>query len=221
VGSVVDEWSEPTGAPVAAFDLDGTLTSGHSLPRFVVALIGRTAALRALGAAVPAAVKGHSRSHLKASALHAVLAGKPSVEVGVVGHVLASEMARDRLQLHMAATVEAHRRRGHQLVLVTAALDAYAAPMARILGFDALLAPRVEVVDGVCTGRVLDADMNDDAKPRALRAWLGDLEPEAVVFAYGDSRRDEELLRYAAQTRTRLASGRDRSGVRGRTPQVR
>jgi phosphatidylglycerophosphatase C len=213
VGRVGGEWAAPTGAPVAAFDLDGTLASGHSLPRFVVALAGPTGALRAVVAGAPALARDRAAGRFKEAALHAVLAGRPWAEVDAVGRAVAVQMARRHLRPYMVGRAERHRRRGHQLVLVTAALDVYVAHLARILGFDAVLAPRVEVVDGTCTGRVLDADMNDERKPRALRAWLGALEPTAVVVAYGDSRRDAALVRYAARTRARSSVPGARGGA--------
>jgi phosphoserine phosphatase len=47
---------------------------------------------------------------------------------------------------------------------------------------------------------LVDADLHDERKVERLRAWLGDREPVATVFAYGNSEDDEEMLRYAAQT---------------------
>jgi phosphoserine phosphatase len=91
------------------------------------------------------------------------------------------------------------------VVLVTAALDVYATAVADHLGLDGVVSPTVEIVDGRCTGRIIDADLNGQTKVEALKAWLGDREPDAVVYAYGNSNEDDELLAYAASTHRRTA----------------
>jgi phosphoserine phosphatase len=100
-------------------------------------------------------------------------------------------------------------------VLLTAALDVYAASVADRLGFDACLSARVEVEHGRCTGRVVDADLTGETKVRRLRAWLGDRAVRATVVAYGNSSDDDAVLAWAAQTQRRapgLRHARERTG---------
>jgi phosphatidylglycerophosphatase C len=208
--------SEPSGAPVAAFDLDGTLVAGHSMPRFILRVAGPVRGGCAVVHAVPPALWSRSRRELKQRVVAAALAGRPVDEVRRVGRQVADELVTDHLIEDSLLELEAHRAAGHQLVLVTAALDVYADQIGDALDLDAVIAAKVEVSDGICTGRVANADLRGATKVTELTAWLGDREPGAVVFAYGNSDDDRALVRYAAATRERASW--QAPVVRGRHP---
>jgi phosphatidylglycerophosphatase C len=91
-------------------------------------------------------------------------------------------------------------------VLVSASPELYVAPIGRRLGFDAVLATRLEVgADGRLTGRLLGANCRGAEKVARLRQWRGD--GLALAYAYGDSAGDTEMLALAA-TAVRLARRR-------------
>ena len=190
-------------AVVAVFDLDGTLARGHSLPRFALMLAGPVGVPIATLRALPHVVAGPTRERLKERWLEMVLRGRTEDDVRSVGERCASAIVADRVDAEMRAAVERHRGQGHQLVLLTAALDVYAASVADRLGFDACLSARVDVEDGVCTGRVHDADLTGETKLRRLRQWLGDRADHTTVFAYGNSSDDDAVLEWAADTQRR------------------
>jgi phosphatidylglycerophosphatase C len=70
------------------------------------------------------------------------------------------------------------------------------APIGRRLGFDTVLATRLEVdADGRLTGRLVGANCRGPEKVARLREWRsGEL---VVDFAYGDSAGDREMLALA------------------------
>jgi phosphatidylglycerophosphatase C len=72
----------------------------------------------------------------------------------------------------------------------------YVSPIGRRLGFDAVLATRLEVdTDGRLTGRLSGANCRGPEKVARLREWRsGEL---VVDFAYGDSAGDREMLALA------------------------
>lgn len=199
----------PSGAPVAAFDLNGTLISGHSIPRFVVSAAGPIRTGWAIVRSVRPTIRSGSRATFKSEILDNVLAGRSAAEVRAVGEAVAEKLVRDELRADIAARVDQHRFAGHQLVMVTAALDVYARPIAERLGFDAVLSAVVELSDGNCTGRILDADLRHEAKVRALKDWLGEV--DSVVYAYGNSEDDQELVEFAKATRQRVERDRTTS----------
>ena len=181
---------------VAAFDFDGTLTRGDTLVPFLQRLCGTSAVVRALAAqagAARAALWGRvDRDAVKASLLARLLAGWDVTEVlEVVARYSDHVLAR---QLRPAAVkrVAWHRDRGDHLVVVSASPELYVEPMARRLGFDAVLATRLEAVDGKLTGSILGANVRGREKVRRLRAHLGD--EDVALWAYGDSSGDRELL---------------------------
>jgi phosphoserine phosphatase len=72
-------------------------------------------------------------------------------------------------------------------------------PFAAQLGLDHCRANRLEVVDGVLTGRVLGDVVDADAKAAALLAWAGaDDVPLVRTVAVGDGANDVEMMRVAA-----------------------
>ncbi|OII34700.1 phosphoserine phosphatase SerB [Curtobacterium sp. MMLR14_010] len=72
-------------------------------------------------------------------------------------------------------------------------------PFAAQLELDHCQANRLEVVDGVLTGRVLGDVVDARAKAAALRAWAdADGVPLARTVAVGDGANDVEMMRVAA-----------------------
>jgi len=87
--------------------------------------------------------------------------------------------------------------------MVSASPELYVAPVARRLGFDATLATRLQVgPDGLLTGRLVGRNCRGPEKVRRLQEWFGDETP--VVFAYGDSRGDREMLAFSSDGGTWL-----------------
>ncbi|HET9772046.1 MAG TPA: HAD-IB family hydrolase, partial [Acidimicrobiia bacterium] len=95
------------------------------------------------------------------------------------------------------ARVDWHRAEGHELVLVSASPELYVAPIGQRLGFEDVIATRLEVdADGRLTGRLLGSNCRGPEKVARLRQWRD--EGLVVDFAYGDSAGDRELLALAA-----------------------
>src|SRR5207247_1629419 len=87
-------------------------------------------------------------------------------------------------------------------------------PIGRRLGFDAVLATRLEVDGaGVLTGQLAGANCRGPEKVARLRAWRGDT--LVVAYAYGDSAGDREMLAVAGEA---VNVGRPAPRPSGRTP---
>jgi phosphatidylglycerophosphatase C len=107
-------------------------------------------------------------------------------------HVVAHGLRPD-----VRARVDWHRTEGHELVLVSASPELYVAPIGRRLGFDEVLATRLEVDPaGLLPGRLLGANCRGPEKVARLRQWRSD--GLVVAYAYGDSAGDREMLALAA-----------------------
>lgn len=187
--------------PVAAFDLDGTLTHRDTLLPFLHRAVGRGRTYRALLAsslplARAAAFGGAHRDVAKAAVLHGVLAGAPLDGLAEAAESFADHIVTQRLRPEVRERVEWHRNEGHELVLVSASPELYVTPIGRKLGFDTVLATRLEIgADGRLTGRLLGANCRGPEKVMRLREWRG--EGLALAYAYGDSAGDEEMLELA------------------------
>ena len=187
---------------VAAFDFDGTVTRRDTVVPFLAFACGRTRVATALAAVAPRlalAMAGRgSRDDAKEDVLRRVLTGTDAGELATAGRAFADRIAGNPrgLRTDVLEKVAWHRTQGHELVLVSASLTTYLDPLAPQLGFDAVLATRLEVgPDGRLTGRLVGRNCRGAEKVERLRAWLGD--ERCVVWAYGDSSGDAELLAMA------------------------
>jgi phosphatidylglycerophosphatase C len=189
---------------VAAFDFDGTLTRRDTLLPFLTSMVGWRRVVRALGP--EAATLARDRDAAKERLLVRLLNGVPDNDLRAAGTAFASTV---RVSPEMQARLAWHRREGHEIVIVSAALDAYLLDVSRTLGVDQTLCTSIEVDEaGNCTGRLLGGNCRGPEKAKRLRAHLGD--GEIVLWAYGDSRGDREMLALADHP-VRARRGRLRS----------
>ncbi len=201
---------------VAAFDFDGTITRRDTVVPFLVYACGRARVAAALAAVSPQltlALTGRgSRDDPKEALLRRLLAGRDAAPIAEAGRAFAQRLANDstRLRPDTLEKVRWHRDQGHELVLVSASLSTYLEPLAPQLGFDAVLATTLQVgPDGRFTGRLVGRNCRGVEKVDRLRAWLGGHDPdECVIWAYGDSSGDTELLAMAHRPHRVRRAGR-------------
>jgi phosphatidylglycerophosphatase C len=211
---------EPPGEarPVAAFDLDGTLTRRDTLMPFLLKAIGPNKTYRCLLAtslplARAAALGGPHRDLAKAAVLQRVMGGLPLAPLAEAAEAFADHVVAHGLRPEMQARLDWHRAQGHELVLVSASPELYVVPIGQRLGFDAVLATRLELdADGRLTGRIAGTNCRGPEKVLRLREWRG--ETLTVAYAYGDSAGDREMLALAANAikinrRRRAGAGPD------------
>ena len=184
---------------VAAFDFDGTMVPGDSLIPFVWRSSGRARFLRAAlrhGPRILAAtgLGVGSRDAAKEAFLRSTLRGRPLTDVRKDAEAFAAEL-EERIHPASLARLAWHRAQGHELVLVSASLELYLEPLARKLGFDAVLASRLVVDDDVLTGDLDGPNVRAHEKVVRLLRWLGG--DRCELWAYGDSAGDRELLALA------------------------
>jgi HAD superfamily hydrolase (TIGR01490 family) len=188
-------------AGTALFDLDRTITRAPTWTWFLLHVNGRKprfwgqfllillrmiayklglVSRDSIKAAGVKTLKGHDRAQLQAKA-DAFVAG-----------VLATG-----LRPGAASAIKAHKARGDRLILITAAVDVVAEPLARALGFDEVIATRLTWPSGA-SGPVIDgANCYGDEKMRRI-AQAKAAHPFAhPIYAYSDHISDLELLSQA------------------------
>jgi phosphatidylglycerophosphatase C len=185
---------------VAAFDVDGTLTTSDCVVAFLRRISG-TVPLSLKIARSPLTSGGallrRDRDALKAAAVRAAFTGRP---VGPVEHEarrFAEEVAATRLRRDTLAALDEHRRRGDTTVFVSASFELYLQPLAGLLGVDAVIGTRLNAPGGVFDGTLQGPNCRGAEKVRRLHALLVERwgSRDAVdVVAYGDSAGDRELL---------------------------
>jgi phosphatidylglycerophosphatase C len=185
---------------VAAFDVDGTLTTGDCVTPFLRRAAGTrlwTTLLRH-PLALAAAAARRDRDRLKELACSA-LRGIESTEIEHLGEAFAREVGAGRLRDDTVARLRRHRELGHTVILASASLDPYLVPLGRSLGVDAVVCTVLERgKDGRFTGRLVGANCRGAEKARRVRGWLREHDlADAELWAYGDSSGDDELLALA------------------------
>ncbi len=129
----------------------------------------------------------------KEALIRRLLAGRTAESIDAAGAAYAELLwARQRFRREMLDRLRWHREAGHEIVIVSASLDAYLRPLAPRLGADHVIGCRLEAAEGIVTGRLLGGNVRGPEKVRRLDAWLGDGPVE--LWAYGDSSGDDELL---------------------------
>lgn len=185
---------------VAAFDFDETLTKRDtvvpflrrftSTHRFAVSLLPHTLRL------LPMATR-RDRDRLRALATDIVFRGRPVVELDAEARSWGVTIAETLLRADTVARLQWHVEQGHRVVIVTASYEHYVRVVADVLGDVDVVGTRLEVADGLCTGRLDGPNCRGAEKLRRLEAWLVDNgldRSDVTLYAYGDSSGDRELL---------------------------
>ncbi|MGI9286489.1 MAG: HAD family hydrolase, partial [Pseudomonadales bacterium] len=171
----LDQLEKSTHAPgrLVMFDLDRTLIAGYSFHAFVFERARQgLVTTRGLAAHLRQFVEyGLQRIEFK-QLLEQVAADLQGLESAVV-----MDFAQEVFQKHLQASlyrearqlVEAHRRLGHRLVMVTSATRFQAQPVADFLGFDDVCCTELGARGGRLTGRLRGKPCFGEGKANAGR----------------------------------------------------
>ena len=100
---------------------------------------------------------------------------------------LITDKARDLIAKHQQA--------GDPLLIITATNAFVTRPIANLLGFEELIAPEPEIIDGRYTGKITGIPSFQEGKVTRLNMWLKEKQIElAGAFFYSDSHNDLPLL---------------------------
>jgi phosphatidylglycerophosphatase C len=190
---------------VAAFDLDGTLSDGGSVFKWLRHLRGSRAAYAASARLAFPLLVGAIRSgpwadHAKERLFGRLLIGLDEDDVRATSRVFAiqhfeahgREMVLERMRWHL--------REGHDVVIVSASPQIYVDVVVEMFDADGGFGTRLAVdARGTLTGSYLGKNCRGKEKLRRLTEWTQARFPdvETTIYAYGNSRGDRRLLRAA------------------------
>jgi HAD superfamily hydrolase (TIGR01490 family) len=93
------------------------------------------------------------------------------------------------------ALINKHQQAGDDLLIITATNAFVTRPIATLLGFDELIAPEPELINGQYTGRITGIPSFQQGKVTRLEMWLAEKQIDlAGAFFYSDSHNDLPLL---------------------------
>jgi len=202
VNSAVDPPSTATAASrrVAAFDLDGTLTTHDSVVPFLRLVAGTSRLLARMLRRPITLTRGLAngdRDGLKALATRCAFTGRVAADVDRLGASHAQRILAEWLRGDTVEALRAHLAAGDRVVLVSASYEAYLGPLGSALGADGVLGTRLAADHGVLTGGLDGDNCRAAEKVRRLHGWLDrHCGGRAAIdlVAYGDSPGDRELL---------------------------
>lgn len=183
---------------VAAFDFDGTLTYGDSLLPFLQFVTGTSTTIKNLLLETPDVVQyllgKLDRQGLKEALLTRFFKNKTLIEMQKYGEQYANQFLPKMLRPEGAKRIGWHINQGHRCVLISANLDIYLNPWGKKMGFQDIIASRVEFSpEEKMTGHLIGLNCRGPEKVRRLTEVVGP-RTEYILYAYGDSKGDRELI---------------------------
>lgn len=186
---------------VAAFDFDGTLTFRDSLLPFLLSIAGPFQTFINVFFEIPSFVQYAfgflNRQGVKEALLNRFLKNMSRHELQEHAQQFSKNVLPNMIRPEGLARIAWHRNQGHRCILVSANLDIYLEPWAKSAGFQDALTSKVEFSeDEKVTGRLSGLNCRGMEKVRRLTELLGPRE-KYELYAYGDSKGDQELLDFA------------------------
>ena len=191
----------PPQTTIAAFDFDGTLTRGDSLLPFLKhysGIIKYSIGMLKMSPVLGCYAVGLMKNDIaKTKLLTHFLGGASIAEIEESGKVFA-EQKLVKLENDKAMNrLRWHQNQGHQCVLVSASLVHYLEPWAQKAGFDHVIASSLKVDGhGKVSGDLDGGNCFGENKALRIREYLSNKQ-DVVIYAYGDSRGDKEMLELA------------------------
>ena len=184
---------------LALFDFDGTITTREMFPDFMRAAVSKRRLLAGSLVFAPMVV-GYKLGIVSGSTIrrHIVNFGFHGVRADhfeKVGRQFSDDVLPDVLRPMALQRIRWHKAQGDMVVVVSGALDVYLRHWCRKHDVD-LLCSSLEVENGRLTGRFRGAQCVGAEKSRRVRETCK-LDDFSVVYAYGDTKEDLDLLSIA------------------------
>jgi len=203
--------------PVAIFDFDGTLTNQDSFLPFLRWTHSQKSVWTGLyrcSSTVMSYLLGRcSNRDITEKLLTQFYQGWSSETLQTLAIGFAHQDLPKLINPEAIAQLKWHQEQGHQVILVSAALEIYLQPWAEMMHIDKTLANRLEIHQGTITGKLQEENCYGFEKVKQLRQLLGDLS-HYYLYAYGDSKADRHVLAIADEPYYRKFKGNQRIMIR-------
>jgi HAD superfamily hydrolase (TIGR01490 family) len=192
----------PQAVPASYFDVDGTLVRTNLLHPTLFYLLNQQTPLRSLGRLARAAARAPRIAlaelqdrRLFNELLFSAYQGMSRDRLLFLADDAFDTVIKKALYTHAKELVTRVRENGHDVILVTGALDFLMEPLSKHLGATGFIANRLEFANGFATGRLLRPVVAGPEKARLVREHARhhghDLDD---CFAYSDSYSDVPML---------------------------
>lgn len=182
---------------LALFDFDGTITFGDNFKPFLFFAAPRRVALgTVLLAPLVAGYRAGwvSGTRMRAACSFVGFRGRREEELHALGLEYSQTIGRN-VRPEALDKIRWHQAQGDTVVVVSASLNFYLSVWCREMGLE-LICTELEVSNGRLTGRYRGGDCSGLEKARRVRERY-ELARYPVIYAYGDTSEDAELLALA------------------------
>ena len=184
---------------LALFDFDGTITRSDTWTPFLRFSATRRRMLVASVVLSPLIV-GYKLGVVpgrkgRPIAARVAFVGKKADVVRELGRAYARDVLPALVRRRALERIDWHKQQGDAVVVVSGSLDVYLRHWCEAMGVD-LICTELEERDGMLTGRYVCGDCSRGEKLRRIRARY-DLAQYPVIYAYGDTADDREMLEIA------------------------
>ena len=193
---------------ISIYDMDRTITIRGTYTPFLFHMLFARAPWRLIFMPllpfgfIAYGLKLISREALKTYNQRLLLGSRVSI-AKITPHIerYADKVMRSNSYAKAIKQIEADRAEGRQLVLATASYEIYVNAIAERLGFDNVIATRLEINEqGQVLPKIIDNNCYDDAKLDRIKTFLDEqrLTRDAIhIRAYSDHITDVPMLEYA------------------------
>jgi len=197
----------PSGPKIAAFfDMDRTLIYGFSAQDlFIEQITSGELSMDGVVDQVAQAVK-FARGKIDFAELVTRTAkhlrGQVDSRNYEFGRKVFAKRIASRIYPEARLLIDAHLKKGHVVVIVSAATPYQVEPVANDLGVHSFLCTHLEVKNGICTGKVMEPACYGEGKSIAVRNFVADREVDlGDSYFYTDGHEDLPLLEIVGKPR--------------------
>ena len=183
------------------FDFDGTLTNVDSLIRFLWYFCTPLVFFRNTLLSIPALVKyifGLIDNNVAKERIFALFfTGVHQDEFVRKARFFSDSLLSDIIKSELLQRVKWHQQLEHRCILVSASIEDYLMSWSEKVGFSKFISTKIAVNNSRrLNGEFIGKNCYGAGKVRRVKEYLGSLDP-FVLYVYGDSRGDKELLEIA------------------------
>jgi phosphatidylglycerophosphatase C len=184
---------------LALFDFDGTITRNDTWTPFL-RFSATPQRLVAAGVLLSPLMVGYKLGWISARRSRPIVAslafrGRDAAAVRTLGRQYAFEALPAVIRRRALDRIEWHKTQGDAVAVVSASLDVYLTHWCESIGVD-LICTELEDDGGTLTGRYRRGECCGGEKVRRIRKRY-DLSRYPVIYAYGDTDEDREMLEIA------------------------
>ncbi len=195
----MDGMDEQQPVTVAAFDFDGTISTRDSLLPFLFFTKGAIRTLLGLLWLSPYLIfRGFPDRHgAKERIFTHFFKGVALEEFQKLADLYAETKLTKLIRPKALERIKWHKKQGHRLLIISASVEHYLKPWAKVQGFEAVLATKLATDDHHLTGKISGRNCRCEEKVKRLDSHLNLPKESYELYAYGDTRGDRELLAFS------------------------